>query len=82
MARKDRKAAVTRVTENRNTTTGKQFPLRLTDNERNQLALLTEKVNELMPNKTVTMSRVIRSVVYIQNDAQLKRIVKSIQENT
>jgi len=82
VARKDRKSAVTRVAENRNTTTGKQFPLRLTDNDRNQLEILTDKVNDLMPNKTVAMSRVVRAMVYIQSEQQIKNIVKSIQENT
>ena len=86
MARKDRKdlkhSGVTTVTINKNTTTGKTFPLRLTDHERDELEMLKEKVQALMPNKKISLSRVMRAVVYIQNESQVKKIVESIKDNT
>ena len=86
MARKDRvdrkHTGVTMVNVAKNTTTGKSFPLRMTEHETEELELLTEKVQALMPNKKITRSRIMRALVYIQNEAHLKKIVKSISENT
>lgn len=86
MARKDRTdlkhTGVTSVTEKKNTTTGKRLPLRMTQIELDELDILTEKIQALMPNKNVSRSRVLRSLVHIQNEAHLKRIVISINENT
>ena len=86
MARKDRKdlkhSGVTTVTIDKNTTTGKNFPLRLTEHEREELEMLTEKVQALMPNKKISRSRVMRALVYIQDNSQLEKIAESIKDNT
>ena len=86
MARKDRldrkRSGVTSIDQATNTTTGKQFPLRLTDDERKELSLLTEKVQALLPNKKISLSRVLRASVYIQDSAHLKKLAKSVMENT
>ncbi|NYZ69683.1 hypothetical protein H0A36_27080 [Endozoicomonas sp. SM1973] len=86
MARKDRldrrRSGVTSIDQARNTTTGKQFPLRLTDEERNELSLLTEKVQALFPNKKISLSRVLRASVFVQDSAHIKKLAKSVIENT
>lgn len=86
MARKDRTdrkhTGVTTVVDKKNVTTGKSLPIRMTQVELDELDNLTEKVQALMPNKKISRSRVLRSLVHIQNDAHLKRIVNSIMENT
>jgi hypothetical protein len=86
MARKDRvdrkHTGVTTVEENKNVTTGKRLPLRMTQHELDELDILTEKIQELMPRKKVSRSRVMRACVHIQDNATLKKIVKSISENT
>lgn len=68
--------------ENKNVTTGKRLPLRMTQFELDELDILTQKVQDLMPRKKVSRSRVMRAVVHIQDSAQLKKIIKSINENT
>jgi hypothetical protein len=86
MARKDRvdrkHTGVTSVEENKNVTTGKRLPLRMTQFELDELYVLTEKIQELMPLKKVSRSRVMRAMVYIQDEEQLNKIVESITENT
>lgn len=86
MARKDRTdrkhTGVTTVEEKKNVTTGKSLPIRMTQVELDELDNLTEKVQALMPNKKVSRSRVLRSLVYIQNDGHIKKIVQSIKDNT
>jgi hypothetical protein len=82
MARKDRKNTnITKVSLDKNTTTGKQFPLRLTEYEQEQLEILMEKVSILLPNKKIAKSTILRSIVYIHDDAFLDYIVSSIKEN-
>ncbi|MCX2195184.1 hypothetical protein LD112_25375 [Pantoea agglomerans] len=52
MARSDRIAkGVTRVTERRNITTGKQMNLRLTGLDDDALSMLVEKVQDKLPQK-------------------------------
>lgn len=67
---------------NKNVTTGKSLPLRMTQYEMDELDKLTIKVQELMPMKKVSRSRIMRALVHIQDNAQLKKIIKSINENT
>ena len=54
----------------------------MTQHELDELDILTEKIQELMPRKKISRSRVMRACVHIQDSAQLKKIVKSITENT
>ena len=86
MARKDRAdrkhTGVTTVEENKNVTTGKRLPLRMTQHELDELDIITEKIQELMPRKKISRSLVMRACVHIQDSAQLKKIVMSITENT
>ena len=86
MARKDRldrkHTGVTTIEENKNVTTVKRLPLRMTQHELDELDTLTEKIQKLMPNKKISRSRVMRACVHIQDNAQLKKIAKSISENT
>lgn len=86
MARKDRldrkHTGVTRVEEKRNVTTGHRRELRLTPIEKDQLSILTELVSEQLPNKRVTSNRVLRALCHIHDKSVVKRIAKSIQENT
>lgn len=67
---------------NKNVTTGKSLPLRMTQYEMDELDKLTKKVQELMPMKKVSRSRIMRALVHIQDKTQLKKIIKSINENT
>jgi len=54
----------------------------MTQHELDELDTLTEKIQKLMPNKKISRSRVMRACVHIQDNAQLKKIAKSISENT
>lgn len=67
---------------NNNVTTGKSLPLRMTQYEMDELDRLTKKIQELMPMKKVSRSRIMRALVHIQDKTQLKKIIKSINENT
>lgn len=86
MSRKDRAdrkhTGVTTVKVNKNTTTGKRLPLRMTDTEMDNLDELVELVQELIPNKRVNRSRILRSLTYLKNEQQIKKIARSIVENT
>ena len=83
MARKDRKAAhVTRVEENRNTTTGQTTNTRFTPLEQDGIDLLVEKVQSAIHNKKISRSKVLRSLCYLHEDKMLvNKLVKSIREN-
>ncbi|MDE1240418.1 hypothetical protein [Vibrio aestuarianus] len=86
MSRKDRAdrkhTGVTTVRENKSTTTGKRTPLRLTVQETENLDELVELVQKIIPNKRVNRSRILRAMTYLNNPQQIKKIAKSIVENT
>ncbi|WP_313385677.1 hypothetical protein [Pantoea sp.] len=83
MARSDRIAkGVTRVTERRNITTGKQMNLRLTDLDDDALSILVEKIQERLPNKNITRSRVVRAACYIEDDKFIDKLTQLLIENT
>lgn len=83
MARSDRiTKGVTRVTERRNITTGRQMNLRLTGLDDDALSILVEKVQEILPNKNVTRSRVLRAACYLEDDKLLQKLARSLLENT
>lgn len=85
MARKDRKnrlhSGVTRVEEKRNTTTGRSTPIRFTAEETDQLDLLVEKVQQKIPQKKISKSKILRASVYLQTDEQIAALIESIKEN-
>ncbi|WP_187484926.1 hypothetical protein [Pantoea agglomerans] len=83
MARSDRIAkGVTRVTERRNITTGKQMNLRLTGLDDDALSILVERIQERLPNKNVTRSRVVRAACYIEDDKLIDKLAQLLVENT
>ena len=83
MARSDRIAkGVTRVTERRNITTGKQMNLRLTGLDDDALSILVERIQERLPNKNVTRSRVVRAACYIEDDKFIEKLAQLLVENT
>lgn len=83
MARSDRIAkGVTRVTERRNITTGKQMNLRLTGLDDDALSILVERIQERLPNKNVTRSRVVRAACYIEDDKLIEKLAQLLVENT
>ncbi|MEN4669098.1 hypothetical protein ABEG72_23040 [Pantoea agglomerans] len=83
MARSDRIAkGVTRVTERRNITTGKQMNLRLTGLDDDALSILVERIQERLPNKNVTRSRVVRAACYIEDDKFIDKLAQLLVENT
>ncbi len=83
MARSDRiSKGVTRVTERRNITTGKQMNLRLTGLDDDALSILVEKIQERLPNKNITRSRVVRAACYIEDDKLLDKLAQLLVENT
>lgn len=83
MARSDRIAkGVTRVTERRNITTGKQMNLRLTGLDDDALSMLVEKVQEKLPQKNITRSRVLRAACYIEDDKFIEKLAQLLVENT
>lgn len=84
MSRRDRVTkGVTRVEEKRNITTGKQMNLRMTNLDEDALDLMVEKIQEIMPQKNISKSRVLRAVGYMHNDDNVvKKIAKSVNYNT
>ncbi|MGP6489450.1 hypothetical protein [Duffyella gerundensis] len=83
MARSDRIAkGVTRVTERRNITTGKQMNLRLTGFDDDALSMLVEKVQEKLPQKNITRSRVLRAACYLEDDKFIEKLAQLLVENT
>jgi len=83
VARSDRIAkGVTRVTERRNITTGKQMNLRLTGLDDDALSMLVEKVQEKLPQKNITRSRVLRAACYLEDDNFVEKLAQLLVENT
>lgn len=83
MARSDRIAkGVTRVTERRNITTGKQMNLRLTGLDDDALSMLVEKVQYKLPQKNITRSRVLRAACYLEDDKFIEKLAQLLVENT
>jgi len=83
VARSDRIAkGVTRVTERRNITTGKQMNLRLTGLDDDALSMLVEKVQEKLPQKNITRSRVLRAACYLEEDKFIEKLAQLLVENT
>jgi len=83
VARSDRIAkGVTRVTERRNITTGKQMNVRLTGLDDDALSILVEKIQERLPNKNITRSRVVRAACYIEDDKLIDKLAQLLVENT
>jgi hypothetical protein len=83
VARSDRIAkGVTRVTERRNITTGKQMNLRLTGLDDDAPSMLVEKVQEKLPQKNITRSRVLRAACYLEDDKFIEKLAQLLIENT
>ena len=82
MSRKDRvNKNVTRVEEQKNTTTNRMTPIRFTIREEQLLEDLTGKIQERLPSKNISKSKVLRAVTYIQDESFIDFIVESIKEN-
>lgn len=84
MSRSDRiTKGVTRVVEKRNITTGKQMNLRMTNLDEDALSILIDKIQEIVPQKNISKSRVLRAVGYLNDDINLvKKLAKSVVKNT
>ncbi|WP_208952513.1 hypothetical protein [Rahnella sp. ChDrAdgB13] len=84
MSRSDRVTkGVTRVVEKRNITTGRQMNLRLTGLDDDALSILVEKIQEIVPQKNISRSRVLRAVGYLCDDEYfLKTLAESVVNNT
>ncbi len=74
------KRGITSVTKNLNITTGRSFSLRLTDNEKIALAALVRDVQDELPSKRVTMSRVLRATTYLEGSQAMRALVKAVRE--
>lgn len=84
MSRSDRVTkGVTRVVEKRNITTGRQMNLRLTGLDDDALSILVEKIQELVPQKNISRSRVLRAVGYLESDSDfIEKLAESVVKNT
>ncbi|ELE9461393.1 hypothetical protein RBV54_005152 [Salmonella enterica] len=83
MARSDRiTKGVTRVAEKRNITTGRQMNLRLTGLDDDALSMLVEKMQEKLPQKNITRSRVLRAACYLDDDKTLQKLAHLLIKNT
>ncbi|HGB0711033.1 TPA: hypothetical protein ACIT4J_004444 [Salmonella enterica subsp. enterica serovar Typhimurium] len=83
MARSDRiTKGVTRVAEKRNITTGRQMNLRLTGLDDDALSMLVEKIQEKLPQKNITRSRVLRAACYLDDDKSLQKLANLLIKNT
>ncbi|HGJ5890486.1 MAG TPA: hypothetical protein ACHBZA_03800 [Arsenophonus apicola] len=84
MSRSDRiTKGVTRVVEKRNITTGKQMNLRMTNLDEDALSIMIDKIQEIVPQKNISKSRILRAVGYLNDDINLvKKLAKSVINNT
>jgi hypothetical protein len=83
VARSDRiSKGVTRVTERRNITTGRQMNLRLTALDDDALSMLVEKLQDRLPQKNITRSRVLRAACYLEDDKLIQKLAQLLIENT
>ncbi len=83
MARSDRiTKGVTRVTEKRNITTGRQMNLRLTGLDDDALSILVEKMQEQLPQKNITRSRVLRAACYLEDEKLIQKLAQLLIANT
>ncbi|EAW2151932.1 hypothetical protein R7652_004086 [Salmonella enterica] len=83
MARSDRiTKGVTRVSEKRNITTGRQMNLRLTGLDDDALSMLVDKMQEKLPQKNITRSRVLRAACYLDDDKTLQKLANLLIKNT
>lgn len=83
MGRSERVAkGVTRVVEKRNITTGRQMNLRLTSLDDDALSLLVDKVQELLPQKNISKSRILRAACHLNDDKWIIKLAQSVVENT
>jgi hypothetical protein len=83
VGRSDRIAkGVTRVVERRNITTGRQMNLRLTGLDDDALSMLVEKMQEKLPQKNITRSRVLRAACYLDDDKLIQKLAQLLVENT
>lgn len=73
---------VTRVTEKRNITTGRQMNLRLTSLDDDALSLLVERIQEAVPNKSVSKSKVLRAACHLTDEKAIAKLVQVMIENT
>jgi len=56
--------------------------LRLTGLDDDALSILVEKIQERLPNKNITRSRVVRAACYIEDDKLLDKLAQLLVENT
>jgi len=83
VARSDRiTKGVTRVTEKRNITTGRQMNLRLTGLDDDALSILVEKMQEQLPQKNITRSRVLRAACYLEDEKLIQKLAQLLIANT
>ncbi|EAS1265168.1 hypothetical protein CPC78_25895 [Salmonella enterica] len=83
MARSDRiTKGVTRVAEKRNITTGRQMNLRLTGLDDDALSMLVDKMQEKLPQKNITRSRVLRAACYLDDEKTLQKLAHLLIKNT
>ena len=83
MARSDRiTKGVTRISEKRNITTGRQMNLRLTGLDDDALSMLVDKMQERIPQKNITRSRILRAACYLDDDKTLQKLANLLIKNT
>lgn len=74
---------VTRVKERRNITTGKQMNLRMTNLDEDALSIMVDKIQEIIPHKNISKSRVLRAIGYLNDDSVfVKKLAYSVSNNT
>ncbi|MGK3116349.1 hypothetical protein [Candidatus Pantoea formicae] len=56
--------------------------LRLTGLDDDALSMLVEKMQELLPQKNITRSRVLRAACYLDDDKMLQKLANLLIENT
>jgi hypothetical protein len=56
--------------------------LRLTGLDDDALSILVERIQERLPNKNITRSRVVRAACYIEDDKLIDKLAQLLVENT
>ena len=77
MPRKNAKE-ITSVSEDFNVTTGRSFSVRLTDNEKAAIKGLMKDMQERLPQRKLTINRLIRALSRLEGEQAMRALAKAI----
>ncbi len=66
--------------KNKNITSGRRLAFRITDNERAALTKLVEVLQKKVPERNITISRLLRATARMEGAAAMRVLVKALRE--